>query len=277
MSNENDVLEPVPGISDEEQAAPGDVPEIEDSATSDETEGDTEVEETSEESAAEPPKKAKGVQKRLDELTRQRREAEARAERERQEREYWQRKALGEDNKPAPTTVKPTVEQFTTYEDYLEALTDWKVEQKTVQAREAETRKSQEQVEQERKLSYDQRVANAEAKYDDYQEVAHGAHWSPTRDMAVAIMESEKGPDIAYWLGSHPDDADRIAGLSTTAQIREIGKLEERLSRPAPKPTTAAPPPISPSGAKAKAQKDPSEMTPTEFKAWRAKYIAQRR
>lgn len=253
-----------------------------DETSAESTEVDTEEsatsEETTEETPAEPPKKSKGVQKRLDEITRQRYEAERRAEQERQERLYWQRKAMGED-KPVTTTPqnKPTVDQYGSYEEYLEALSDWKVESRLSAEREEYQRRAREQETYQKQTTYQERVNKALDKYEDYADVAHGNHWSPTEAMTDAILESDMGPDIAYYLGSNPDEAVRISRLSPQAQYRELGKLEAKLSAPKSEKPTSAPPPIEPSGSRAKADKAPHEMSPSEFKAWREKYIAQRR
>ena len=257
--------------------------EIEAAATSDEAEdsSETEAEETeSEESSEEPPRK-KGVQKRLDELTRLRYEAKREAERERSEREYWQRKAMGMDaeSKPEPATAKPAVEQYQSYEEYLEALSDWKVEQRFAKA-DAEKLQETEQVSKAQKVAgYQSRVQAAQTRYEDYTDIAHGSHWNPTPEMTDAILESEMGPDLAYWLGSNPEEADRISRLSPVGQLREIGRIEERLSRPAPtppKPTTKAPPPIKPGAPTGKAEKKPADMSDSEFAAWRRKQISAR-
>ena len=242
-----------------------------------ETEESATSEETTEETSAEPPKKSKGVQKRLDEITRLRYEAERRAEQERQERIYWQQKAMGEQ-KPSVPVNKPTQDQYGTYEDFLEALSDWKVEQRLSTERAERERQAQEESQRNKGLTYRERVEKARAKYEDYEEIAHGQHWAPTQDMADAILESELGPDIAYYLGNNPEEAARISKLSPAAQNRELGKLEAKLSLPPPKPkTTTAPAPIEPSGSKAKAQKSPEEMSDKEFADWRKRQIAQRR
>ena len=65
--------------------------------------------------------------------------------------------------------------------------------------------------------------------------------------MAQTIQASEIGPDVIYWLGSNPKEADRIARLSPLLQAREIGKIEARLgANPPAKKTTTAPAPIAP-------------------------------
>jgi hypothetical protein len=65
--------------------------------------------------------------------------------------------------------------------------------------------------------------------------------------MAETIQMSDVGPDLAYYLGSNPREADRISKLTPYSQAKEIGKLEAKLaSEPVLKKTTSAPPPIAP-------------------------------
>jgi hypothetical protein len=94
--------------------------------------------------------------------------------------------------------------------------------------------------------------------------------------MGQAIVESDFGTDSAYYLAQHPDEAKAIAQLSPIRQIAAIGKLEAKVTQPAARKTTEAPPPITPAGSKAKADKDPNQMTDAEFAAWRKRQIAQR-
>jgi hypothetical protein len=65
--------------------------------------------------------------------------------------------------------------------------------------------------------------------------------------MAETIQSSDIGPDLAYYLGTHPNEASRISRLSPILQAKEIGKLEAKIaSEPVLKKTTSAPPPIAP-------------------------------
>jgi hypothetical protein len=65
--------------------------------------------------------------------------------------------------------------------------------------------------------------------------------------MAETIQSSDIGPELAYYLGSNPKDADRIARLSPLSQAKEIGKIEAKLAAEPPmKKTTSAPAPITP-------------------------------
>ena len=69
--------------------------------------------------------------------------------------------------------------------------------------------------------------------------------------MAETIQASDVGPDVAYYLGSNPREAERISRLSPYLQAKEIGKIEVKLTdNPPVKRTTNAPPPIKPVTAK---------------------------
>jgi hypothetical protein len=65
--------------------------------------------------------------------------------------------------------------------------------------------------------------------------------------MAETIQSSDVGPELAYYLGSNPKEADRISRMTPFGQAKEIGKIEAKLAdNPPVKRTTSAPAPISP-------------------------------
>jgi hypothetical protein len=65
--------------------------------------------------------------------------------------------------------------------------------------------------------------------------------------MAETIRASDAGPDVAYYLGSNPKEADRISKLPAFLQAKEIGKIEAKVANAPPvKRTSAAPSPITP-------------------------------
>jgi hypothetical protein len=77
---------------------------------------------------------------------------------------------------------------------------------------------------------------SARQRYPDWDAVAASASMEKlplTGTMEVAIMESDFGPDLLYWLAKHPEECRRIAGLSPVSSARELGRIEERI-QPAP-------------------------------------------
>lgn len=125
-----------------------------------------------------------------------------------------------------------------------EAYADALAERKAQQLLEARERQRQQAAV---RAAYQEREESARDKYDDFEQVAYNPNVRITDVMAEAIQASEIGPDLAYWFGSNPKEAARVAGLSPILQAREIGKIEAKLgSNPVVKPTTSAPAPITP-------------------------------
>lgn len=88
-----------------------------------------------------------------------------------------------------------------------------------------------------------------------------------TEAMAEVVFTSDKGVQIADWLGRNPSECARIAALSPIRQAHELGKLEARLT--APPPVSKAPAPIPTVGTRAHAAFNPETATQAEYNAWR--------
>jgi hypothetical protein len=185
------------------------------------------------------------VQKRIDKLTWQARQAE-------RDRDYWRDQA--QRQQPAPPAAEPekpkaapTLEAFN-YDEaaYQAALTAHVTAEAARQVRE-EFRKEQEQLTQKQRVeSWRKRETEFAAKTPDYKDKAY---YAPIPDKAVEIIrDCESGPAIAYYLGNHPEEARALDGMSEAAMARAIGRIEAKLEAPAPpapapKPVSKAPPP----------------------------------
>jgi hypothetical protein len=170
----------------------------------------------------------------------------------REQRKWEREQALRSAEKQVVPTELPSPDQFQSPNDYAEFI---RMEaDKLVQQREAA--KQQSQVLE----SYQEREEMARDKYDDFEQVAYNPNLPITNVMAETIQHSDIGPDLAYYLGSNPKDADRISRLSPYMQAKEIGKIEAKLAdNPPVKKTTSAPAPISP--VKARSTGAPSHDT----------------
>ena len=158
------------------------------------------------------------------------------------ERDQAQRQSEQQTLRAAPTA---SADQFESTEAYTEALTLQKAEE-LIAKREAAKQHSA------ILESYQEREEAARDKYDDFEQVAYNPKLPITNVMAETIQSSDVGPDIAYYLGSNPKDAERIARMTPLGQAKEIGKIEAKLAAEPPvKRTTSAPTPISPVTARA--------------------------
>ena len=154
------------------------------------------------------------------------------------ERDQTQRQAEAQTLR-APANVPP-VDQFESPEAYADALAYQKAEQLLAQREEA--RQQSEILE-----SYHEKEEEARTKYDDFEQVAYNPKLPITNVMAQTIQASDIGPEVAYYLGANPKEADRISRLAPIMQAKEIGRIEAKLATDPPvKRTTSAPAPISP-------------------------------
>lgn len=218
------------------------------------------------------------TQKELDEILQKRLAKESRKI-ERYSRAEAELRLLKEQMQPRQEQPvnrgEPKPDQFQDYESYIEAVTDWKVEQKFkgIKAQTEQERQRHAQSQHEAKIR--ENLTKAADKYDDFEEVISSPDLIVTIPMRDAIGESDMGGDIAYYLGTNKQEAAQIAKLSPIGQVKAILALETKLKAPK-KVTTDAPEPINPSGGTAKVSKSPAEMTDAEFDTWRRKHIKAR-
>lgn len=159
----------------------------------------------------------------------------------REQRKWEREQRLNTPVNTAPVADVPPIEHFSTPEAYAEALADKRAEEKLAQ-REA-VRQQAEVLE-----GYHEREEEARGKYDDFEQVAYNPSLKITTVMAQTIQSSDIGPDVAYYLGANPKEAERISKLAPFLQAKEIGRVEAKLAAdPSPgKKTSSAPPPIAP-------------------------------
>lgn len=244
-----------------------------------------------------PSKKGKGgFQRRIDKLN-------ARIADKDREAQYWRDLAL-KNGKEAPAieksaekvaalketdSTKPDPGSFDTHAEYVEALTDWKIDQKE-KAKAVDQQKSKLLSErdallkahQERLKSFADKVADFGESIDNLDDVPVSAEFQEI------ILSSENGPALLYELAKNKDEALRISKLPTIAAARELGKIEAKIvaaqaaaeTKSEPKKTTSAPKPLDPvgksTGAVAKSITDP-EIPFSEYERIRREQIKRRR
>jgi hypothetical protein len=194
--------------------------------------------------AAAPPKRKHWAHDRIDELTRQRREAERQAD-------YWKQRAT---QKVDPDSLD--------YEDGM-------AERFTQRIRQEQADTAKETAAQLAGEAFNYRETIARDRFADYDVVTRNPNVTITPAMAEIIRDSDVGPDLAYHLGKNPMEAAQIAALPANRQAVELGKLEARITTP--KALPAQPPaPVQPvNGIAAGGSRDPGTMSMAEYAAWR--------
>lgn len=235
--------------------------------------------------SAEP--KPKGVQKRIDELTRLRYDAE-------RDRDYWRQLALQQQApaKQEPAKVEtpkpaPKLEEFN-YDEaaYQTALYQHVKDEAARVAREEVQQERTREKEQAKKQTFRQRETDFAKANPDYITITRDPSLPFTRELVELAAESEKGPEVLYYLAKNRDIADRIAELSPVAAAREIGRIEARLEKPAtppalppPKPAVsqAPPPPPRLEASEPAVEADPDKMPMRDWLKWRNKQLSRKK
>jgi len=250
-----------------------------------------EAEEAEAEAAKTPAKDS--VERRIGTLTKRWRTAERDLDYERTKRREAEGK-LKQLQLTVPATDKPDPEDYEDTPAYLEALTDWKVEQKlnlrqaevTTETEEINEKQTADEVEEELETIADK----GRDKYDNYDDLVFDKDLVLTQDMIETILLSDIAEEVLYYLGQNPEVAAELGEMSAFKAAREIGKLEVEIAANIPKPNVAtkgegispdksvtpvkkkltkAPAPIVSVKAEGVSEKDPLKMSPKEYRAWR--------
>lgn len=224
----------------------------------------------SEEQPQEKPKRS--ARERINELTKRAHEAEREVQR-----------LLEAAQKPsAQQTDKPKPQEFEDYDSYVEALADWRADQRVseaLKARDAErAQTAQSRAAEAKAQAWAERQSEFRAATPDYDAVVGKSSVQVAPHVVDTLLDSDSGPELAYHLAKHPDTVKRINALSPLAAAREIGRIEASLSTPsAPKvkPGSNAPAPISPVRAAASGSVNLATANMDQYIAARAKQGAR--
>lgn len=229
-------------------------------------------------------RESKGVQKRIDELVRQREEANRRVD-------YLMGLVAQVSQRPGeqpaapaqPAEEQPPKESdYQDYESFLDAKAEFKARKAAKEAEAKILAQVQQTLNQERAARQQEKETAAArswvdagaARYADFAETVLSDDVRISPHMRDAILTDPVGHEVAYWLGKNPDAANRISQLPPLRQAQEIGRIAARFetqasSKPSQPKPTAAPAPVRPVGNKATVSKDPSRMSMDEYVAYR--------
>lgn len=166
----------------------------------------------------------------------------------------------------------PNDPKYETLEHYYRDLADYRAEMK-IQGLKLEMQAQQAQ-EMARKADAEWRArcAKAAETKPDWDEAIEEFNWhgreisrvNPAVVQAAgsAIAESEIGPELVHYLGTHPDELQAFGSMSPMAAVRMIGRLEAQLSGNKPNKgtnQTKAPAPLAPVKAGTAPKRDDSD------------------
>lgn len=188
------------------------------------------------------------VQPRIDELTKKGREAE-------RERDYWRQRAEAAEKKPEQKAEKPKVEDFENYGDYVEALADFKADEKVKANNEARDKQDAERrSSEERAKSWTEKANDAAKRITDYHDVMSASTVPVAPHVVEALRESDRGPELAYAIAKDPSVADKLNDMSPHRAAIELGRMESKLpavsAEPDPEEESTADEPPTPVGKK---------------------------
>lgn len=168
----------------------------------------------------------KGVQARIDELTRKRGEAE-------RETAYWRAQAMQAQPSAQAAPEKPTPDKFDDYGDYVEALTDWKTEQAVAKRFEQDSTRK---VVETRAQTFQERQSEYRRTVPDYDSVVSTSTAPISSHVGEVLLDSKHGPALSYHFAKNPDVLMQLNHMSPLQAASEIGRLESTL------PSTPVPP-----------------------------------
>lgn len=212
----------------------------------------------------------KGVQKRIDAITKEkyveRRERQAAQERaDRFEAELQSIRNGAQQQQPkALANGAPDPESYAAgrYDpDYLEALTDHKVNLMfTSQENKAKMAQKQSAI-----GDLQEAARTAHADYDTIEQDFFQHQLTTVPEFRELLLDSENPAEMSYYLGKNPDEMDKLGEMTQAQALRYMGRLEAKITTPSleqnKKAVSNAPKPIAPLGsAKTSAVlTDPSE------------------
>ena len=205
---------------------------------------------------------------RMRELTLARRTAE-------REAEYWRVVADGRGPGNTEAAPKPEATAYATYDEFVEALSDWKAGQKVAAAL---AQRAEGAATTARAETFEERVHQARSRMQDFDTVVGQSPVEVAAHIRESILDSDRGPELAYHLAKHPQEAQRLSSMHPLQAARELGRLEASFDTPAPaepaepaaaaRPVPNAPPPTRPAASGRTAPTtDPRRMSVEEIKA----------
>lgn len=181
------------------------------------------------------------LERRFSEITKQREAAREEARREREARESLEARLKELEAKVSPPAQaqaddlgeEPKPEQFSDMYEYAKALAEYTADKKLME-RDKQEMARKAAAEQEVKFkAWADRVNAAKTELPDFDDMVQSSDVRVSDPVRDAIIESEHGPRILYYLAENSEFAKKLGEMSVVSAVREIGKIEARFVRDA--------------------------------------------
>ena len=195
------------------------------------------------------------LEKRFSELTKQREQAKAEAQAERQQREALETRLRVLEQQAIPQQVQnideePQPGQFQDAFEYAKALAQFSTERALKERDQQEANRKENEERQKTLQSWSAKLEKMKADMPDYDAIVSTANVNVSNDIRDSILESDVGPRILYHLAEDLEYAQKLAAMPTRKALVEIGKLEKLYEKNEAKQETVvksrAPAPIKP-------------------------------
>ena len=180
------------------------------------------------------------LERRFSEITKQREAARDEAKREREARESLEvrfKELEARVNPPAKADdqvgEEPRPDQFSDMYEYAKALAEYTAD-KQMAERDQQDKARKAAAEQEVKFkAWADRVNAAKNQLPDFDDMVQSSDVKVSDPVRDAIIESEYGPQILYYMAENAEFAKKLGDMSIVSAVREIGKIEARYERDA--------------------------------------------
>lgn len=183
------------------------------------------------------------VQKRINELTRARREAE-------RERDFYRQQFEAHRQQPQTTSQSqdkaPSLSDYKSVEEWSADFAAYTENRAIAKARQEFAANDQQRQQDTLRQTFEQKEAAYAATAPDYyervSEMASVVQFQP--EVLEVLAASDHGAAVAHYLANHLDEADRLSRLPVHVAAVQIGRIEAQVSAPKPaKPVSNAPEP----------------------------------
>lgn len=170
--------------------------------------------------------------------------------------EFWRKRFEESQQRPAPVAPQPEEDprpkraDFDDDDAWADALSTWTENRATKKAEAAADARFAKVREEDRlrtqQSTFATRAESFAKGHPDFQTtISNPALTFLNGEFLGVIMESEKGPELAYHIGKSPELVAKLTRMTVPQRLAALGRIEADLSRPppAPKPSGAPPPP----------------------------------